>query len=101
MFGKNIFTVYEETRPKWKPLDNKYAIDLFNHTSKAVILVIDKEERVPDKKSMNLLDFDPQQSTRSQTLLQTSQVLWIFLVQSWFLLKLTVFSQLLITTNIY
>jgi len=101
MFGKNIFSVYEKSRPQWKQLDNKYAIDLFNQTSEAVFSVIDKEERTPDKKRMKLLDFDPQQLTRAQTLLHTSQVLWFFLVQAWFLLKLTVFSQLLITTNIY
>jgi hypothetical protein len=78
MFGKNIFTVYEESRPNWRPLDNKYSINLFNNISKTVFTVIDKEERTPEKKKMKLLEFDPQQSTKSQTLLQTSQVLSIF-----------------------
>lgn len=78
MFGKNIFTIYEESRPNWKSLDIQYAIELFNHTSKTVFSVIDKEERTPEKKRMQLLEFDPQQASKAQTLLQTSQVLSVF-----------------------
>jgi hypothetical protein len=78
MFGKNIFMVYEESRPKWKPLDEKYAINLFNDTSKTVFSVIDQEERTSDQKKMNLLEFDTQQASKTQTLLRTSQVLSVF-----------------------
>jgi len=78
LFGKYIFTVYEESRPQWKPLDEKFAIDLFNNTSKTVFTVIDAEDHTPDKKRMKLLEFDPQQATKSQNLLHTSQVLSIF-----------------------
>ena len=76
-FGKNLFTLYKEAQPIWKPINENYIAGLFDKTVKNAFKVMDKEERAYDK-TMNFFEFDPQQSTSSQILNKTSQILSIF-----------------------
>jgi hypothetical protein len=78
MFGKNILTIYKESKPSWKTLDKNYAIDLYDKTSEKISKAIDKEDRTIDKKNFKLLQFNPQRATKPEILIQTSQILSMF-----------------------
>lgn len=77
-FGKNLFSVFNESRSNWKQINDRFTVDLFDKTSGTIQSMINLEERLSDKKKMQLLEFDPQSSTMSQNLIRTSQIISVF-----------------------
>jgi hypothetical protein len=77
--GKELGSVYEESRPRWRALDREFAAEIFAKTRSVVGAFLEREERAARQRALPLLDFDPNQATRAEILLRTSEVLSVTL----------------------
>ncbi len=76
--GKHLEEFYKETAETWRPIDDEYANLLFQRVSDKVgeITPIPREQL--ERPEEDLLDFNPQDHTRAETIDQAAKILFVF-----------------------
>lgn len=77
--GRDLPKLYRESQGDWRPVDRRFATDLFDKTAEVVRAALSKEEPKTMNAAIPLLDFNPNDAERREVLIRTSQILAVFL----------------------
>jgi hypothetical protein len=76
--GRDIELLYRSTSQTWRKIDSGFAASLFEKTMMNVRILIEQEDRRIKQTIFPLLDFNPQNQSRANILVRTSQILSVF-----------------------
>jgi hypothetical protein len=77
--GKELGSLYRRSKPRWASLNKEYAINIFQRAKSVIQSSFDDENLTAPSRVFPLLEFDPQERSRTEILLRVSELLSVAL----------------------